>query len=81
MVTGKKTNGDRGKKTSDQVQTQDLCSIVEFQPFEPPVLVANLHPQHPYASVKSAQLIQQVTPAHKHLLNIEQKYVAESSMT
>ena len=30
--SGGKGAGDRGKRTSDQAQTQDLRSIMEFQP-------------------------------------------------
>ena len=43
-LTAQKGKGDRGKRTSDRAQTQDLHSIAEFQPREPWRLVELLHP-------------------------------------
>lgn len=43
-------NGGRGIKSSDWVQTQDLCSNAEFQAHEP-ILVTTLYPHYPYVPV------------------------------
>ena len=56
--------GRQGKRTRDRAQTQDLRSIVEFQPCEPPIPVEILCPQLPLSTGHECAAIQQLLKTH-----------------